>query len=164
MFSSSWVRGFLNRANLRRRKITTDDKKILPEEEIVRIMKVGQDLILEFGYGPDTIMNMDETAFTYAIGPEYMYVPKDQQRAQNVGVPNVKLRITAVDAVFGSGVFAPLFIIIKHTISSLEKPDQSGMKVIRTMYKNDQGFGAKDGWKLILWQKELTVANSYCYS
>jgi hypothetical protein len=144
---------------LRRRKITTDDKKIPPEEEIVRIMKVGQDLIREFGYGPDTIMNMDETAFTYAIGPEYMYVPKDQQRAQNIGVPNVKLRITAVVAVFGSGVFAPLFIIIKHTISSLEKPDQSGMKVIRTMYKNDEGFGAKDGWKLILWQKELTIAN-----
>ena len=40
----------------------------------------------EFGYGLDTIMNMDETAFTYAIGPEYMYVPKDQQRAQNIGM------------------------------------------------------------------------------
>ena len=149
---------------MRRRKITTDDKKIPPEEEIVRIMKVGQDLILEFGYGPDAIMNMDETAFTYAIGPEYMYVPKDEQRAQNIGVPNIKLRITAVGAVFGSGAFAPLFIIIKHTISPLEKPDQSGMKVIRTMYKNDQGFGAKDGWKSVLWQKELTIANSYCYS
>ena len=40
----------------------------------------------EFGYGLDTIMNMDETAFTYAIRPEYMYVPKDQQRAQNIGM------------------------------------------------------------------------------
>ena len=159
MFSSTWVRGFLNRANLRRRKITTDGKKIPAVEEIMRIMEVGQDLIQESGYGPDTIMNMDETALTYAIGPEYMYVPKDQQRAQNIGVPNAKLRITAVVAVFGSGVFAPLFIIIKHTISSLDRPDQSGMKVIRTMHKNNEGFGEKDGWKLILWQKELTIAN-----
>ena len=159
LFSSTWVRGFLNRANLRRRKITTNGKKIPAVEEIMRIMEVGQDLIQESGYGPDTIMNMDETALTYAIGPEYMYVPKDQQRAQNIGIPNAKLRITAVVAVFGSGVFAPLFIIIKHTISSLDRPDQSGMKVISTMHKNNEGFGEKDGWKLILWQKELTIAN-----
>ena len=67
-------------------------------------MGVGQGLIKEGGYGPDNIMNMDETGFTYAIGPEYMYVPLDQQRARNVGIPNIKLRITAVVAVFGSGV------------------------------------------------------------
>ena len=44
----------------------------------MRIMGVGQGLIKEGGYGPDNIMNMDETGFTYAIGPEYMYVPVDQ--------------------------------------------------------------------------------------
>lgn len=131
-FSSAWV--FLKRANLRRRKITTDDKKILSIKEIVAIMSIGQNLIREFGYGPDNILNMDETAFTYAIGPEYMYVPGNQHRAQNIGVPNAKLNTTAVVAVFGSGVFAPLFIIIKHTVSSLDRPDQSGMKVIKTLY------------------------------
>ena len=54
-FSSAWVRGFLKRANLRRRKITTDDKKILSIKEIVAIMSIGQNLIREFGYGPDNI-------------------------------------------------------------------------------------------------------------
>lgn len=79
---------------------------------------------MDYGYGPDNILNMDETAFTYAIGPEYMYLPSDQQRAQNIGVPNMKLRITAVVAVFGNGTFASLFIIVKHSVGSLERPDQ----------------------------------------
>lgn len=159
MFSPCWVRGFLDRANLRRRKITTDDKKVPPEDEIIRIMSIGQSLIREFGYSADTIMNMDETAVTYAIGPEYMYVPVDQPRAKNQGVPNVKLRITAVIAVFGSGVFAPLFLIIKHTVSSLEKPDQSTMKVIQTLHRKNDGFGEDDGWRLVLWEKELTIGD-----
>ena len=157
LFGSHWVRNFLTRANMRRRKITTDDKKIPEDEEIIRIMKIGQDLIREFGYGPDNIINMDETAFTYAIGPEFMYVPTDQSRAQNIGIPNMKLRITAVVSVFANGQFAPLMIIIKHSISSLERPDQSRMTVVRDLYKKDDGFGEKDGWKLILWEKELTI-------
>ena len=87
-----------------------------------------------------------------------MYVPVDQQRAQYIGIPNIKLGITAVVAVFGSGVFAPLFMIIKHTISTLDKPDQSAMKVIKTMYNKNDGFGVKDGWRLALWEKELTIS------
>ena len=132
-------------------------KKIPEDEEIVRIMKIGQDLIREFGYGPDNILNMDETAFTYAIDPEFMYVPTDQSRAQNIRIPNMKLRITAVVSVFANGQFAPLMIIIKHSISSLERPDQSRMTVVRDLYKKDDGFGEKDGWKLISWEKELTI-------
>ena len=104
----------------------------------------------DFGHTKYTVINMDETAFTYAIGPEYMYCPKDQSRAQNIGIPNTKLRITAVVAVSGNGDFVPLFIIIKHSVSSADRPDQSGMKVIQDLYKKDTGFGLKDGWELIL--------------
>lgn len=104
VFSPHWLRSFLNRANMRRRKITTDDKVIHENEEIIRVMKIGQDLIREFNYEAKHILNMDETAFTYAIVPEYIYVPVDQSRAQNIGVPNMKLRITAVIAVFATGV------------------------------------------------------------
>ena len=46
---------------------------------------------------------MDETAFIYAIGPNHMYCPPDQNRAQNIGVLNTKLRIAAVIAVSGNG-------------------------------------------------------------
>jgi DDE superfamily endonuclease len=157
-FSSHWVRCLLNRANMRRRKITTDDKKIPIQSEIVRIMGIGQNLIKEKGLFPHQILNMDETGHTYAVGPDKMYIPPDQSRAQNIGVANDKLRITAVVAVFGTGEFAPLFLIIKHSVSSQEKPDQSRMKVIQDLHKKDNGFGVKDGWDLILWEKKINIS------
>ena len=95
----------------------------------------------DFGHTKDTTINMDETAFTYAIGPEYMYCPPDQQRAQNIGIPNTMLRITAVVAVSGNGEFVPLFIIIKHSVSSDERPDQSRMRVIQDLHKKNQRSG-----------------------
>ena len=61
-FSSHWVRGLLDRAKLRRRRITREDKMIPSLEEIRAILKVGQDLILLHGHTEDTIYNMDETA------------------------------------------------------------------------------------------------------
>lgn len=81
IFSTKWVRTFLNRANMRRRKITTDDKVIPSDEEVERIMKIGQKIYKDFGHTKDTVINMDETAFTYAIGPEHMYCSPDQNRA-----------------------------------------------------------------------------------
>ena len=158
-FSSTWVKCFLKRANMRRRKITTEDKKIPSEEEILRIMTIGQNMYRDFGHTPDTVINMDETAFSYAIGPEYMYCPPDQSRAQHLGIPNTKLRITAVVAVSGRGNFVPLFIIIKYSISSADRPDQSGIKVITLMHKKDDGFGTSDGWDLVLWRNELCISN-----
>lgn len=157
-FSPHWVRGFLTRANMRRRKITTDDKDMPEISEVERIMGIGQKMISDHGYAPRQILNMDETAFTYAIGPEYIYCPTDQSRAQNVGVPNMKLRITAVVAVFATGDFAPLFIIIKHSVSSEVRPDQSKMTVVTNMHKKDDGFGISNGWELVLWTKELEIS------
>ena len=156
-FSSHWVRCILNRANMRRRKITTDDKKIPIQSEIIRIMGIGQSLIKDHGLQPHQILNMDETGHTYAIGPDKMYIPPDQARAQNIGVPNDKLRITAVVAVFGTGEFAPLFLIIKHSVSSQEKPDQSRMKVVQDLHRKNNGFGTADGWNLVLWEKKLNI-------
>ena len=31
------------------------------------------------------------------------------------------------------------------------------MRVIRDLYKKDDGYGVGDGWDLILWSRELTV-------
>ena len=156
-FSSTWVRKFLKRANMRRRKITTDDKNVPSDEEIQRIMNIGQTMYRDYGHTKDTTINMDETAFTYAIGPEYMYCPPDQNRAQNIGIPNTMLRITAVVAVSGNGNFVPLFIIIKHSVSSADRPDQTNMRVIKDMYNKNEGFGVDDNWELIKWSKELTI-------
>jgi hypothetical protein len=157
-FSSHWVRSLLNRAALRRRKITREDKVIPSVEQIRAMLKVGQDLIISKGHDECTIFNMDETAYTWAIGPTHLYVPSNQQRASNLGIANTKLRITAVITVGANGDFAPLMIIIKHSISSLTRPDQSGMRVIRDLYKKPE-FGSANGWKLILWEKTLQIAD-----
>ena len=87
-----------------------------------------------------------------------MYCPGNQQRASNIGISNTKLRITAVIAVNAMGEFAALMLIIKHSVSSEKRPDQSGMTVVRELFKKP-GFTANDGWELKLWQKELTINN-----
>lgn len=58
------------------------------------------------------------------------------------------LRITAVVAVSGNGEFVPLFIIIKHSVSSDDRPDQSGMRVIQDLHKKNEGFGDDNNWNL----------------
>lgn len=157
-FSPHWVKGMLNRAELRRRRITTDEKKTLPIDEIKRILKIGQNLIILKEYDPSTIWNMDETAITYAIGPTHMYVPKDQARAANIGNVNTKLRITAVLTVNGIGEFAPIFLILKHSDKCISenKPDQTKMRVLDNLHKK-LGFRVEENWKLEIWEKEIDI-------
>ena len=107
MLSTKWVRTLLNRANLRRRNVTTEDKKTPTDEEIKRILLIGQDMYRRYEHNKNTTCNIDETAFIYAIGPEHMYCLPDQNRAQHIGIPNIKLRITAVVTASENGDFAP---------------------------------------------------------
>lgn len=155
-FSHRWVKGFLTRGGVSRRKITREDKITPDDEEIKRILKIGQDIYVSKGHDENTCYNFDETAFTYAIGPTHIFCPGDQRRATNLGIANDKLRITAVIAVNGSGLFAPQMLIIKHSISSEKRPDQTKMKVIPELHKK-KGFTHADGWLLKTWEKELTI-------
>ena len=100
---------------------------------------------------------MDETCVTWAIGPVHMYVPADQQRESIIGIPKTKLRITAVLTVNGLGEFTPIMFIIKHSVSSENKPDQSTMKVIKNLYERNARFGNANGWELLLWSKTMTI-------
>ena len=82
-----------------------------------------------------------------------LYCPINQKRATNIGISNTKLRITAVIAVSAEGTFAPLMIIIKHSVSSEAKPDQTTMTVVRDLHKKP-GFTVSDGWCNLNGQKE----------
>jgi DDE superfamily endonuclease len=155
-FSHKWIKGILNRGGMSRRKITKEDKAVPDDEEIRRILKIGQDLYISHGHRPETCFNFDETALTYAIGPSHMFCPVDQKRATNIGINNDKLRITAVIAVNGVGWFAPLMLIIKHSASSEMKPDQTKMKVITDLFKKE-GFTHRDGWIINKWEKTITI-------
>ena len=143
-----------------KRKITRDDKVTPSSADVTAQMQRGQHLYTSHDHSPSNTWNMDETCVTWAIGPLHMYVPQDQQRASNVGIPNTKLRITAVITVNGLGDFAPLMFIIKHSVSSEKKPDQSTMTVIKRMFKcSTLNFDEAHGWELLLWEKEMTIKN-----
>ena len=155
-FSNKWIKSFLSRGGVSRREITREDKAVPTDEEIHEVLKIGQNRYVEGGHTPQTCFNSDETAFTWAIGPTHSYCPKNQPRATNIGISNTKLRITAVIAVNAVGEFAPLMLIIKHSVSSEKRPDQTGMTVIRDLHKK-VGFRESDGWFLKIWQKEVTL-------
>jgi DDE superfamily endonuclease len=156
VFSNKWVKNFLSRGGVSRRKITTEDKVVPTDEEIKKILKIGQDMYVAGGHEPHTCYNFDETGLSYAEGPSHIWCPGNQRRAINIGISNTKSRITAVIAVNGVGEFAPLMLIIKHSQSSEAKPDQTKMKVITELFKKE-GFRAEDGWVKDIWEKSLTV-------
>jgi len=52
-----------------------------------------QQQIREGGYLPRQILNLDETALNFGIGPTYIYIPIDADRAV-AEASNVKARIT----------------------------------------------------------------------
>ena len=157
-FSHKWIHNFLKRGGLSRRKITRDDKNLPSDDEIARVLGIGQDLYVRNAHSPSTTWNFDETAFTWCIAPTHMWCPKNQQRATNIGISNSKMRITAAIAVNGEGRFAPLMLIVKHSASSEKRPDQTDMTVIRQTHKKD-GFRISEGWSLEVWSRELTINN-----
>ena len=155
-FSAKWTRGFLNRGGLTRRKITREDKTVPSDEEIDSVLRIGQDIYIANGHSAKTTFNFDETAFTWAIGPTHIFCPSNQQRATNIGISNEKVRITAVIAVSAEGLFTPLMLILKHSVSSEKNPDQTRMTVVRDLHQKD-GFTIADGWILKEWRKELEI-------
>jgi hypothetical protein len=159
MFSSHWVRGFLTRAKMRRRKITTDDKVLPSEKTINEVMAVGQEVFWRKGHTYDTNWNMDETGLNWCSGPKYIFVPGDQSRALNIGIDNDKYRITAALTVNANGRSAPLFMIIRHSVSSEAKPDQTTMRTVKNLFEKNDGYGKKHGWELKTWVRTLEIYN-----
>lgn len=140
-FTNKWIKSFLLRGGVTRRKITREDKEVPTDEEIAHVLSIGQEVLVKNDHTAQSCYNFDETAFTWAIGPTHVYCPTNQGRATNIGISNTKLRITAVIAVNAEGSFAPLMLIIKHSVSSEARPDQTGMTVVRDLNKK-AGFVA----------------------
>ena len=61
VFSNKWVKNFLSRGGVSRRKITSDDKVVPTDEEIRRVLKIGQDMYIVGGHEPHTCYNFGET-------------------------------------------------------------------------------------------------------
>ena len=48
-------------------------------------------------------------------------------------------------------------LIVKHSVSSEKRPDQTGMTVIRDLHKKP-GFTERDGWILKIWEKDISLS------
>ena len=52
---------------------------MIPDDNIVAdTLRIGQEIYVRNQHNPHTFCSFDETAFTWAIGPSYMYCPGNQ--------------------------------------------------------------------------------------
>jgi hypothetical protein len=154
-FSNRWCHNVLVRHGLFRRRCTRKFLKLPTPEEIKTIMEKNQSIYFTGGYTPGTTINMDETAYTYAIGPKYAFVPKDSERGESLPGEDEKLRVTAVISVTTEGNFLPNMIIIKH---SRKSDDETHFRVIKSLHKLPE-FGREDSWEVKEWSKIIPRKN-----
>ena len=153
------MRGFLSRAEMRKRKATTELKIRPTTLKIHEAMGRGKEIYTKMELDPKHVHNFDETAITYGIGPVHIYIPKSQGRAAQAPGTNVKARITAVVSFSGDGKPDPLMFIIRHSVKiNANRPDQTNAKVISSLHK-DVGFREEDGWQKITWNRSLAIDN-----
>jgi hypothetical protein len=151
IFSNNWVNAFLKRNSFVRRK-QTSEPKVVPDEDTVRdVMKTNQNNYINMEFTNQQTGNMDETAILYAQGPVYQFIPKQLSRATGIYKTSDRFRITGVVTALANGNQMPLMLIIKHSISSKERPDQTKMTVVAELFRQDTGFGPSHGWILECW-------------
>ena len=155
-FSNKWITGFLHRRDFARRKITRQKKDVPDEKTIHEKMKKYQDELIRGGYAIIQIGNMDETAINWGIGPTHVYCGKDAERGEQE-ITDIKARITGIPLVIADGKLAPTMFIIKHSVSSAARADQTGMRVIPNLHKS-VGFTVDDGWDMLTWERKMTVS------
>jgi hypothetical protein len=163
MFSDMWVRGFLRRATLRRRRNTSSDKELPPVSVVAARMKEIQAVITEGpvggqpvgqpqGYLLDDRVNADETASRYAAAPLNQYVPDGVKRGAAPEFDE-SARFTTMLGGTAAGNMLPAFNIIKCTV---DRADLRSTTVIQTLHKQ-AGYTAADGWALKIWERELAL-------
>ena len=75
--SDRWIDQFFKENGFTRRKIARDNIKMPSDEQIYEIY-----MRQSFNIKPENNWSLDETAFTYAAAPLYIFVPKAQDRAE----------------------------------------------------------------------------------
>jgi hypothetical protein len=118
-------------------------------------MRKGQEVIHRLQLNPFQVVNLDETAIQWGLGPTHIYMPKDGDRGQGE-ISDTKARFTAVLMIDANGQFLPSFYILKHSKGSDTNPDQTTMRVIPNLNRR-QGFKEEDGWYKRTWVREMTL-------
>ena len=150
-----WIKSFLDRRTVCRRKITREKKNVPTAAIIIETMRKGQDIIHRLQLNPHQVVNLDETAIQWGIGPTHIYMPQDGDRGQGE-MSDTKARFTAVLMIDANGQFLPSFYILKHSKGSETNPDQTNMRVIPNLNRR-QGFKEEDGWYKRTWIREMSL-------
>ena len=151
-FSKPWVHDFLEKYNLRRRRITNIEKVLPPPEQVQATLEGIQKDLRE--YELEEVGNADESGIFYGEKPKNQYVPKDATRASTPETDD-KARFTAMLFGDAKGKMGTVFLIIK---CSPTKPDLLSTCVVQNLHRQE-GFTAADGWQLKQWSRSLTLKN-----
>lgn len=114
-----------------------------------------QEIILAKGYLPKQILNLDETAINFGVGPTHVFASSTASRGSQE-VSDWKGRITGVPTVDAEGGFLPTMFILRHSKSSAKCSDQTRMRVIQNLHQRT-GFTRQDGWEFKKWERELEM-------
>ena len=151
-FTRPWIRAFLRRAALRKRRITTIDKKLPSVQEVRTRMGEIQKVIVDGDFSADETISADETGVMFGAPPKLQYIPKSADRAV-APESDEKARFTALLWGMANGEMGPAFIIIK---MSVKGPDLSSQRTLQGLQK--KGYSEADGWQLRTWSRSLTLA------
>lgn len=151
-FSNSWISTFLRNANFTRRRVTNTEKKIPSVPEVQLHMEVMQTQLDKFTL--ENSVNADETGVNYGEQPKNQWVPAGIRRG-SAALSDEKARFTAMLWGKRSGKMGAAFIIVK---CSSKKYDLRSTRVIHNLHKLP-GFTEADGWKLLMWSRQLEIVN-----
>ena len=151
-FSNKWVCGWLRRAGLRRRRVTSVEKVPPPAAAVDARMREIQARIVAGGFAPCDVRSADETGVWYGAAPKNQYVAAGTRRG--VAPPSDdRARFTAhLNGAADGTMHAPFFIVRCAAVG----PDLSGTRVLQGL-RDAGGFGAAAGWSLREWRRVLTT-------
>jgi hypothetical protein len=152
-FTDPWVQGWLQRHDLRRRRVTTSIKNMPSIDAVQAAMEAIQAAAEGGGHVPADRINAEETAVFYRLAPRDQFVPTGVKRGAATGAED-KERFTAMCATNAEGDTLPLFFIIKCTATG---PDLSKTRVVHELGAKLR-VGQPDGtWGEAIWSHELTL-------
>ena len=154
-YSKKWVKGFLRRNGLIKRKVTASSNKTHPKTEEVRetVTKIQAE-IQRLRLKPEDIINADESGIMISCVPKCQYT-LDGERSGNFPDGTEKARFTVHMGGTAAGDLLPPFIILR---CSVKTADMSGSTLLDNKHlMAADGFQEKDGWSNHLWQKEVST-------
>jgi hypothetical protein len=151
-FNRTWIRGFLRRSALRKRRVCTQDKKLPSVLEVRTRMGEIQKVIVDGSFFADETISADETGVAFGAPPKLQYIPSTADRA-TAPESDEKARFTALLWGMANGEMGPAFIIIKVSVKGV---DLSTSRVLQNLQKL-LGFTVADGWEHRTWRRSLTL-------